>query len=294
MTIRDALTQAGSRLAREEITLPGLDARLLLGHVLALDALGLVRDAHRSLTDEERARFEALVARRAAGEPVAAILERKEFYGMLFRVSPATLIPRPDSELLVEAALAALPPDVPSRFADFGTGSGCLAAAVASHRPLTQGLAVDVSAAALDVARWNFAMHGLTTRVAVAQADFTKALVRDASLDVILANPPYVSDAEYATLSREVRLWEPRTALTPVHPGGEEASGLECVAALLPTALMALRPGGTLCMEIGWRQGAAALALTEAVRASGGRRFRDGAVVQDLAGCDRMIHARAS
>lgn len=291
-TVRDALAAAGRRLAVAGVDSPGLSARLLLGEVLGLDDLGLVLAAHRELSDPEVAAFHALLDRRAAGEPAAYILGRREFYGLDFAVTPATLVPRPESEHLIEEALTHFSDtETELRFADLGTGSGCLAVSFAVHRPGAVGVAVDRSAVALETARQNARAHGVSGRVLFAQCDFGALCVQDASVDLVLANPPYVSASEHETLSREVRDYEPRTALVPSEGGG--GSGLEALVSLLPESRRVLKIGGLLACEIGWEQGQRGLELVRATRLQGGRRFESSRIIQDLAGRDRVLVAVA-
>lgn len=291
-TVRETLVLAGRRLSTAGVDSPALSSRLLLAEALGLDDMGLVRDAHRVLTDGELQSFEALLDRRASGEPVAYILGRREFYGLDFAVTPATLVPRPESEHLVEEALAAFPDaEAPLWFADLGTGSGCLAISFAMHRPGARGILVDRSAAALRVARENARRHGVADRLFFVRCDFGALCVRDRSLDLVLANPPYVSAQEHDELSLEVRGFEPRTALVPEEGGGD--SGLESLVSLLPESLRTLKNDGLLIDEIGWEQGSRSLALARATRDGAGRRFSECRIARDLAGHDRVLVAAA-
>ncbi len=291
-TVREALASANRRLAAAGVDSPALSARLLLGEVLGLDDLGLVLAAHRELTSTETADFELLLERRAAGEPAAYILGRREFYGLDFAVSPATLVPRPDSEHLIEEALSYyMDAAATIRFADLGTGTGCLAVSFAVHRPGAIGVAVDRSAAALETARQNARTHGVAGRVLFVRCDFGALCVQDDCLDVVLANPPYVSVVEHEALSQEVRDYEPRAALVPSEGGG--CSGVESLASLLPESRRVLKMGGLLVCEIGWKQGERSLELVRETRLLDGRRFVQCRIIQDLAGHDRVLFAVA-
>ncbi|MFW5735381.1 MAG: peptide chain release factor N(5)-glutamine methyltransferase [Oceanidesulfovibrio sp.] len=291
-TVRQALARAARRLSVAGVDSPALSARLLLGHVLGLDDIGLVRDAYKHLDASHLAAYEALVDRRAAGEPAAYILGRREFFGLDFAVTPATLVPRPESEHLVEQALGHCgDSSALLQFADLGTGSGCLAVCFALHRPRSMGVAVDRSLAALAVARKNARAHGVEGRLLFARCDFGALCVQNESLDLVLANPPYVSAAEYKALSREVSGYEPRTALVPSE--GEGGSGLEAIASLLPESRRVLKGGGALVSEIGWEQGSRCLELARATRLPDGRRFEQCRIIQDLAGRDRVLFAVA-
>lgn len=280
-TIAQTLCAATSELAAQGVDAPRLSAELLAAKALGLTRLGLVMQAKDFFTGEALAQFRSLVARRAKGEPVAYLLGEKEFYGLNFRVSPDVLIPRPETELLVDEALRLFPSDKPLRFADFGTGSGALAVALAHVFPHAHGLAVDLSAQALEVARHNARAHGVESRLDFLNADFTRLELAPASLDLIVANPPYVTEAEYAGLSPEVRGFEPGLAL--VSPD----AGLAHIRGLAPVAAQALVPGGVLLCEFGSSQGRVVLEI-----------FRDPAlcftqpeILRDYAGLDRVLRA---
>lgn len=284
MTLREALRAAQERLTRAGVDSPALSARLLAGRVLGLDAVRVLTEGCRVLSEAERAAFEALAARREQGEPVAYILGEREFYGLSFRVGPGALIPRPETELLVDTARESFPEDAALRFLDLGTGSGALAVALAHVFPAARGLALDRSPAALEIARDNAVRLGVAGRLEVVRADFTAPLpARD--VDLIVANPPYVSWREYAELDREVAGFEPREALLS---GDARGDGLEHVRGLAPRAAAALRPGGLLLVEIGWLQGAAGVEVLRDPALG----LKDVRVLRDLAGLDRVLAAR--
>ena len=263
---------------------PRRSAELILREVLGLDRLALVRDPQAALPEAALPKLEALLRRRLAGEPMAYLLGRREFYGREFGVSPATLIPRPESEHLIEAALT-LAPQRALRFADLGTGSGCLALSLCLERPLWQGVAVDLSGAALAVAAANAARHGLTApAISLIQADFTRPLFADGGLDLLVSNPPYVSLAEHQTLAPGVRDFEPLCALVPQGFVGAP-DGLEALRCLLEVAARALKPGGLLLMEHGCGQGAALRGLLE------NNNWEKPCICKDLSGHDRYIRA---
>jgi release factor glutamine methyltransferase len=226
------------------------------------------------------ARFSAWERRARAHEPVAYILSRVEFLGREFRTDPRALIPRPDTERLVEAVLAdralrALPTP---RVADVGTGSGCVAVSLALEWPAAQLVAVDRSAQALELARENAARLGVEVRVAWVRADLLDGF-EARSLDAVVANLPYIPAGEMAALPASVRDYEPREALD----GG--ADGLEPIRRLAAQAANVLRPGGCLFLEIGYDQGAATCALLEAAGFAGVR------VSRDYGGRDRVVTA---
>jgi release factor glutamine methyltransferase len=262
---------------------PWLSAQLLLARVLGLDRVGLFLQKDTRLNEARLAAFDALVERRAKGEPVAYLLGEKEFYGLDFRVTPDTLIPRPETEQLIELALARFDASAPLRFADFGAGSGALSVTLAARFPRSLGLALDLSLAALRVAAENASRHGVAERLLFARADFGAPPCPDNALDLIVANPPYISDAEYARLSIEVRGFEPRSALTPRVERGQEATGLESIAAALGSGQKLLKPGGVLLLEMGCGQGPAVLDL-----AQGQGAWSSAEVRRDLAGLDRV------
>lgn len=280
-SVSAAVDEAAGRLQAAGIDSPRLSAELLAAKAFGLSRLGLIMRAKDRPTDAQAQALDALVARRAAGEPAAYLLGEREFFGLALRVTPDVLIPRPETEIIVEQAQRLFAKDFALRFADFGTGSGCLAVALAHEFPAARGLAVDLSDTALEVARANARAHGVEERVDLRCADFTALALDAASLDLVVANPPYVTEAEYAALSREVRGFEPRTALV----SAEE--GLWHLRGLLPVAAMALKPGGVLLCEIGSGQGPAALDLAGAP----GLGFAQRAILKDYAGLDRVLCA---
>jgi release factor glutamine methyltransferase len=231
---------------------PDLDARLLVGHALTLDHAALVAATERTLTAAEAQAIAALAARRLAGEPVARITGRKEFWGLDLRLDPETLVPRPESETVVEAALAALGPGRTRqalRVADLGTGSGALLLALLSELPGAHGTGTDTSLAALECARANAAALGRANRASFVLCDYGAALA--GSLDLVVSNPPYVRRGEIATLMPEVRLYDPLRALD----GGPD--GLDGCRAIAADASRLISPGGILVVELGAGQLAA-------------------------------------
>jgi release factor glutamine methyltransferase len=285
--LRGLLMGFTRRLRESGVDSPRLSAEIILAHALGLERNELLKrliltpDA--SVEETEKARAQAGVARRAAGEPAAYIVGGKEFYGRRFCVSPDTLVPRPETELLVDLALEEAtrhPPGYSGVLADFGTGTGCLAVTLALALPRWRVIALDISAGALDMAAANNRRHG-PRNLQLLQADFHFPPLAPACLDLLLANPPYVSESEYALLDREVRDFEPKTALVPA--GG---NGLACALGILAAAPRLLKTGGALFMEIGCAQGPALLAALE-------RGVWHGAGVRkDLAGLDRVLSVR--
>jgi release factor glutamine methyltransferase len=279
-SVREILAKSESYLTEKGVDAPRLSAQLLLAEALGLDRLGLVLGMDRPLTPGELDAFRPLVARRGRGEPVAYILGEREFYGLDFAVTPATLIPRPETEGIIDRALAFFPGGTLGSFADLGTGSGCLAVTLAVKFPAAMGLALDASPAALAVARQNAVRHGAEDRLTFVEADFSLLPARPGGYELIVSNPPYVSAEEYRECSREVRDFEPASALVP----GD--SGLEAVPTVAAAAFAALAPGGWLLVEIGWKQGGDAAAILSECG------FADVTVRRDLAGCDRIVEGR--
>ncbi|HKF65069.1 MAG TPA: peptide chain release factor N(5)-glutamine methyltransferase [Vicinamibacterales bacterium] len=246
-TIREYVAAASDRLRDAGIdAAANLDARLLAQHVLGWEAAHLLTSAGDVPPDSFPADFEALVARRAAREPLAYITGHKEFWNLQFEVTPAVLIPRPETELIVEAALALAPPRQLFTMIDVCTGSGNVAVAVAHDRAGARIVATDVSGAALEIARRNAARHGVQDRVHFVEAD----LFDDVSgpVDLVTANPPYVAEHSEPGLQPEVGEHEPRVALF----GGIE--GLAVIERIVDDAPPLLRPGGHLVFEFGYGQ----------------------------------------
>ena len=249
---------------------PKLDARLLLAACLGTDA---------SLSEETLGRFEPMLARRIAGEPVSRILGLREFWSLDFAVSPATLDPRPDSETVIEAALARVADrQIALRIADLGTGTGCLLLALLSELPKASGVGVDIAAPAVRVAAANAQRLGLGARASFIVGDWGAGLVRE--FDCVLSNPPYIPSAEIADLPPEVRC-DPRVALD----GGRD--GLDGIRAAARWAAQLLKPGGLTFIEVGTGQAQAAADIVN----SAGLQFL--AMDEDLAGHPRVVVALA-
>jgi len=221
-----------------------LDARLLVGHALGLDHSALASNGERQLSPHEVSAIGGLATRRLAREPVARILGRKEFWGLEFKVTPATLVPRPETEILVEATLAAIPDrSLPLRIADFGTGSGALLLALLSEFPNAVGIGTDMSVSALAVARDNANRLGARSRAYFAACDYGSAL--RGPFDLVVSNPPYIASADIAGLEPEVRDYDPQLALD----GG--IAGLDAYRAVVAHAGRLLAQEGILVVELG-------------------------------------------
>lgn len=255
---------------------PALDARLLLAYAAHLPADD-VPELSCPLAPAVRRRFAQCLRRRAKGEPVARILRRREFWSLPFTISPAVLDPRPDSEILVESALAHFPPDKKSlRVLDLGTGSGALLLAFLSERPHACGVGLDCSREAIKVAQHNAKQLGLAGRTSFVAGDWTAPL--SASFDLILANPPYIPSNEIPALAPEVRCFDPTLALD----GG--ADGLNAYRALAPNLPLSLAPKGRIILEAGYNQAH----LIKSLLASAGLKFYTS--YDDLAGHPRAHH----
>ncbi len=269
-----------SRLEKTGVDSPALCARMILGEALGMDRAGLVVHAEMAVGEAARAACEKMLARREKGEPMAYILGRKEFYGRDFSIRPGVLVPRPETELLVELALNKLPLNENLLFADLGCGSGCILVTLLLEARNWRGVGVDISEAALEVIRENISVHKLESRAGLLDADFTKDPFPAESLDFIVSNPPYISSEDYKTLGFEVKNFEPRLALE----SGPE--GLDHPRQVVEAAGKILKPGGRLFMEIGSEQGAAAINLFS------GKIWAGLELVPDLAGLDRVVAAR--
>jgi len=278
-TIRQILQEARRKLQKVEGAAPALDSEVLLSHVTGLDRAGLYREWECTLPAHEEKYFWEMVMRRLLGEPVAYLTGCKEFMGLDFKVNPSVLIPRPETELLVETALALLPPA--PLVIDVGTGSGAIAVSLASFLPESIVYATDCSGEALEVARNNAARHGVGSRVRFFRGELLEPLagvVPANGVDLIAANLPYISSDELAGLPRSVRQFEPVLALD----GGK--GGLELYRRLIPTAAILLKKGGLLLLEIGFDQARDMLGLLET--------SWEADIVKDLAGLDRLVVAR--
>jgi len=257
-----------------------LEARMLMSAVLGLDLTGLIKAANRQLTPDETQRLEAFARRRVVGEPIARILGFKEFWGLPLRLSADTLVPRPDTETVVELALEIVrsrpDPGRPWRIADIGTGSGAILLALLSELPEACGVGTDISATALRTARTNAASLGLASRGFFVACDYAKAL--SGGFDLIVSNPPYIQSSEIDGLSIEVRDHDPRRALD----GG--ADGLDAYRTLLLQTPALLAPGGALVMEVGHDQSGG---VEDMMTAAG--LILNAPARQDLAGIQRAV-----
>ena len=286
-SVRSALAGAIARLEADNVPSAPLAAELLLMHVLGRDRAFLYAHPEFVLDADQNARFSQLVERRAAGTPVQYLTGRQEFWGLEFEVNPSVLIPRPETEHVVEVALARIGERRadPLTVADAGTGSGCLAVALARELPNARFLATDISRVTLDVARRNAERRGLAGRIEFRRANFLRTYLADSRpvkrcFDLIVSNPPYIGLSEASSLPREVREHEPQEALF-AGPEGDEA-----YPRLITQAAALLRNGGWLVMELGHQSAARVAPLLQKPV------WVDVAVERDLAGIDRVISAR--
>ncbi|MET0552752.1 MAG: peptide chain release factor N(5)-glutamine methyltransferase [Vicinamibacteria bacterium] len=279
MRAADALERAALRLAAAGVEGARPDAELLLRHVRGWDAAGLILGMREALPDDDRAAFEELVAARARRVPLQHLTGEQAFWRHVFRVTPDVLIPRPETEILVEAALEAVRGVAAPRIVDVGTGSGCIALSLAAERPDATVHAVDLSPAALAVARDNARRLGLADRVRFHEGDLLAPVAAEPRFDLVVSNPPYVGEGEIPSLAPEVRDHEPRMALTPP---GERAS---MYGRLASAAAAHLAPAGALIVEIGSGM------TEEVVQALSGAQLSVRRVLPDLQGIDRILVA---
>jgi release factor glutamine methyltransferase len=283
LTIESARRALSTQLKSAGLDEAELDARILLGAAVGLDLTGLIAQAARPLSATAATRLHKYAQRRLAHEPVARILGGKEFWGLPFQLSEATLVPRPDTETVVELALEIFR-ELPMsgrrpRIADIGTGSGAILLALLHDIPAAFGVGTDVSLSALDTAKRNAIALGLADRCAFVACYYAAAL--SAPFDLIVSNPPYIPSADIAGLSVEVRDYDPRLALD----GGND--GYDAYRALIPQAAQLLAPGGALIVEAGQGQAGYIETLMKAAALSVDRPPR-----ADLAGIPRAVAAR--
>lgn len=264
---------------------PRLDAEVLLAQALGCKRIELYTRFTEEPPEPTRAAFRELVKRRAEGTPVAYLAGKREFYSLSFRVSPAVLIPRPETEFLVirllDLAGERADSDPPLNLVDVGTGSGVIAICAAKYSPKARVTAIDISPEALEIARQNATDHGVDERITFSRGDLLAGAPEGANFDFIVSNPPYIGASEFETLDRDVRDYEPRLALV----GGP--TGIETIARLIPQAAERLVPGGWLLFEIGATQAEQAQSLVEA-----DSRLEWFPIKKDSAGLPRVAQAR--
>jgi release factor glutamine methyltransferase len=280
VTPQALLNQARQQLAAElglEASEARIEAQMLLGEALNVSRAWMIANAEEALPPELNDRFLTLLQRRLGGEPVAYILGRREFYGLEFKVGPGVLIPRPDTETLVEAALQRIPAQSPMHVLDLGTGSGAIAIAIAFHRPQARVVAVDFSQAALDIARKNAAALG-TTNLHLLRSDWFSALEQQC-FEIIVSNPPYIAAADPHLTQGDLR-FEPSSALA------SGADGLDDIRRIIETAPEHLEAGGWLLLEHGYDQSGK---VAELLKAEG---FAEVGHAADLAETERVTFGK--
>lgn len=280
MNISTAVATASLILQNAEIPEPRREASALLAFVLRKEPVFLIAHPEYQLIADESSVFDTIIRRRAAREPFHYITGQKEFFGLAFKVSPAVLIPRPETEILVEEAIKLLRPVQNAEFYEIGVGSGCISISILSGVPDGSAVAVDISEAALDVAAQNAERHNVTERVELITADLFAGLNR--KFDAIVTNPPYIPDNELEVLQAEVKTYEPHSALF----GGSD--GLDIIRRIVNEAPYFLHPNGFIMIEIGFGQ-------AEKVR----RMFsiapwKDLRFLDDQQGIHRTVFARLS
>lgn len=281
-TVARVLGFATDDFKKRNLSSPRLDAELLLTNALGIDRVRLVIESERALNDTELGLYRSLIQRRRTGEPIAYILGRREFYGLSIAVDRRALVPRPDTETLVEVALERTRSrSMYGRALDLCTGTGCVAVAFARSRPTWRVLASDVSSDAAGLAWENARRHGVTFSLGVVEGDLF-APVAGQRFELVTANPPYIPSAELAELAPDIRDFEPRLALD----GGPD--GLDVVRAVIRGALSHLEREGVLAVEIGYGQAASVRALFEQAG------FRDIDVRRDYGGVERVVSATLS
>jgi release factor glutamine methyltransferase len=291
--LKPALTAAITRLTASQVPSPRLNAETLLMFILDCDRAYLFAHPERDLTADEKSRYDTVLAERARGVPAQYLTGHQEFWGMDLIVSPAVLIPRPETEHIIEAVLdcaertlsSARPGQVlraaPLRIADVGTGSGCIALALAKELPAAEIQATDISAAALEIARANAARHQLAGRIQFHQTDLLENV--QGVFDFVVSNPPYVGESEADTVQLEVRKFEPHNA---VFAG---PTGTEVIVRLIPQAHAALQPGGWLILEI---SGTIAVATKSLLSDASLGVWDEVTIIPDLQSIPRIVRAR--
>jgi len=281
-TVGRLLTWTTEWLASRGSESPRLDAEVLLAFVRGCQRIALYTAFDVPVNDDERARFRGLVKRRGEGEPVAYLVGSKEFFSLPFGVSPAVLIPRPETEgLVIRVIDICQSAGEQARIVDVGTGSGAIAVTLAKRMPRAAFVATDISPAALAVARDNATRHGVADRIEFVECDLLDTPAAVGTWDVIVSNPPYVREDEFDALPRDVRLHEPRTALV------SGPTGVEVIGRLAAAAAKTLAPGGWLLVEVGPSTATAA----EQVIAAHAELVPE-PTLKDLAGLPRIVQAR--
>jgi len=277
MTIAEALFIGSERLRLADIDESRREAASLLAFVLAKTAVFLIAHPEYVLTDEDQARYQDILRRRSGREPFHYIIGRKEFYGLDFHVEPGVLIPRPETELLVESVVRTLGPMTHPKFLEIGVGSGCISVSVLFNLPTANAVAVDLSERAISVSAANAHRHHVGDRLRLIRGDIFDGVSEN--FDLIVSNPPYIPDLDLASLQPEVSKFEPHEALF----GGQD--GLSIIRRIINGAPRFLKPGGSITLEIGFGQ---ADAVAEMFRQS---VWSNADFIQDLQGINRIVTA---
>jgi len=281
MTIAEAILQGTHKLRSAGVPEARREAGSLLGHVIERDRSFIISHAEDSVDSEEAERFAAFIEERSKGKPLQYITGVQEFFGLDFEVNADVLIPRPETELLVETALQLIPNTSASFVCDVGTGSGCVAITLLHERAKARGMAIDISPAAIEIAKRNAARHAVTEQLEFLNSDCFAELDKATVFDLIVSNPPYIPAGDLKSLQREVRDYEPHLALE----AGPD--GLSIIRRLLAEAGTYLSPGGHLLFEIGFDQSAAVESLIAPMVASGSWNLLH--IYPDLQGIPRTV-----
>jgi release factor glutamine methyltransferase len=278
-SIAEILKRASEYLRDASVPNDLLDAQTLLAEALGCDRTYLIINYNKALTENELARYQALIERRASGEPLQYITGHQEFFGLEFEVTPDVLIPRPETEIIIEETIRIVERGefIRPLIVDAGTGSGCIAVTLAREIDRLRAIATDISTAALLVAKRNATRHGMIDRIDFIAADLFEAFSESPFADIIISNPPYVSHRELATLQREVRDWEPKVALTDFD------DGLSFYRRLLGEAPARLKAGGYLICEMGFTQSDVITAMIDPAI------WAEPIILMDLQGIPRTI-----
>ena len=282
-TIAEAILHGTNKLRKAGVAEARREAGSLLGYLLERDRTFIISHAEDAITPDDDEAFVRLIEERAKGKPLQYITGNQEFFGLDFEVTPDVLIPRPETELLVEIALKLLPNlEASAFFCDVGTGSGCVAITLLYERQNARGVAIDISPAAIEVAKRNSAKHAVSDRLEFLISDgFAEVYGKEILFDVILSNPPYIPASDLEGLQREVRDYEPHLALEA------GADGLSIIRRLLADVGVYLKPGGYFLFEIGFDQSDAIEKLIAPMVASGHWKLLD--IYSDLQGIPRTV-----
>lgn len=283
-TIAETLKQASQQLRAAAVPNDVLDAQTLLAEALGKDRTYLIVNFNQQLDDDLLSTYQLLIERRTTGEPLQYITGHQEFFGLEFEVTPDVLIPRPETEIIIEETIRLVQHDNIAEpvIVDVGTGSGCIAVTLAREIEDARVIACDISKAALQVARRNVARHQLEDRVQFIESDLLAAFDEEGFANFIISNPPYVAANELPALQREVRDWEPHLALT------DDGDGLSFYRRLLQDAPTRLKPGGYLICEMGYTQSEAVLAMIDPAA------WEEPRLLDDLQGIPRTVVVRKS